>query len=442
MYLNFEFVILQAAIPVKPPVDMTAAIRRQSRTQGVDYSLIKKHPSSHVVLNRHFVLSHGRDTTVGKEGQIINYENNHSHSNGDKEDIPSHSDSISVVGVTNRSVQTSPRLFKDSRHVFHNENINIPTGLASQDGQYHIPRNSTNSSKALQRKLPRLSLTHGERISPVLSYQNTPSRPSNLNPSRHISMVENANQSVLNIEDKGINQRSPEQIQNIDDVEAENLSQKLNESPLHFAEQILKASDLRHMSRLCSEKVPYAEFIEQVEPHRLGYLQTKAVSVNQSKPAVNQSSQSQAHSNKQTKIRSVHSKKHLSFPNAQDLSKGDSSVSFSEILKDDISTDARISGKPPFSYVLTKDPIQLPEIDYDKPITIIVEANHSPTKLSKPILKTRDNEVRTEPRATTSSYSSPVRPASEDKARLVRFHVHPKVHEFAPSEPVKPRTLE
>ncbi|XP_005104198.1 putative GPI-anchored protein pfl2 [Aplysia californica] len=246
-----------------------------------------------------------------------------------------------------------------------------------------------------------------------------------------------------------------------------------------LADKILRSSDLGQISQLFGKKLRYAEFIEEAEPHRLSGEQVRTDLTSERDPsprlptATTNASQTSAASSVST---SPLSSARSSSPRKPKYVPAPGGVCQpSAISPSNTSGLASATTNSPGSKATSDSSQAEPEIDYDKPIKIIIETNDNETvtKLTRPILKsvpkvetsevctygndTNNNHVtpsylsqhgdschkyHSSPSSVSSGYSIgsqleyDVTSCNRDKGRLVRFRVHHTIHEFAPSDPV------
>ncbi|KAK0048218.1 GPI-anchored protein pfl2 [Biomphalaria pfeifferi] len=250
-------------------------------------------------------------------------------------------------------------------------------------------------------------------------------------------------------------------------------------SSMDLADSIIKAvnENINEVYQLCQTKVKYSDFIEKTQPHRLSSNETQwnGAEIKLKENALNEPTSKK---NNQTKSALTFPKRTNLLPNLQLRQRGMSTL-LQESDARSILNHLHDSDSKEDQALVSMSALPEPEIDYDKPITIIIECNREGSlKSTRPILKQtsksnngfgnfekpRDGDLNnnkltqlsfalgtqnvvehgtkpdvdaaTDSRSVHKKYQPESNELTLGKGRLVRFNADPKIHEFAPTDPV------
>uniref|UniRef100_A0A2C9M4I5 Uncharacterized protein n=1 Tax=Biomphalaria glabrata TaxID=6526 RepID=A0A2C9M4I5_BIOGL len=250
-------------------------------------------------------------------------------------------------------------------------------------------------------------------------------------------------------------------------------------SSMDLADSIIKAvnENINEVYQLCQTKVKYSDFIEKTQPHRLSSNETQwnGAEIKLKENALNEPSSKK---NNQTKSALTFPKRTNLLPNLQLRQRGMSTLVQGSDARS-ILNHLHDSDSKEDQALVSMSALPEPEIDYDKPITIIIECNREGSlKSTRPILKQtsksnngfgnfekpRDGDLNnnkltqlsfalgtqnvvehgtkpdvdtaTDCRSAHKKYQPETNEPTLGKGRLVRFNADPKIHEFATTDPV------
>lgn len=320
--------------PSRTPSDVIDAIRRQGRARPMEYykgresaavalrqptlrGFVTGTPSAHLTRTTqsfHSPMLGQRHHVSADDGRRIAGNHGNKYTDGRRlaNNDPSLGLRINGLNTTDlKGGQCSPSESPRGYSVAFDEKGNMSTmvnnnGVPHKGGQWRYQRKvpvnvpGGNTVTVQHRQVAKLSFTHKDKISPMLSlpngYNRLVSAADTIDISHHVnSENEVGDKTQYQREDvlsatgnkktlgrtvstdldgaqtpKRLGLRRSKTMDDTPDAPSDDEHTERMTS-LQLADKILMTSDLDHMSQLCNKKQSYTDFIEQNEPHRLGY---------------------------------------------------------------------------------------------------------------------------------------------------------------------------